>query len=81
MPLWLVLIFTVFTLLSLYAAADLLKKGNKPFGRAVLSAYILYTLVFLAIWIFELSIPSYLILLTMLSVFHHHFLRISPKVV
>ena len=69
MPLWLVLIFIVFTLLSLSAAAASLRKGQKQFGRAALWACISYALIFSAIWIFGLSIPSYVIFLTMLSVF------------
>ncbi len=69
MPLWLIILFIVFSLLLIYAAADLFKKGKKQFEKAVVSSYISYALIFAAVWIFRLSIPPYLIFLTMLSIF------------
>ena len=69
MPLWLVLIFIVFTLLLLYAATDLFKKGKKTLAKAVLSVYIFYAIAFFAVRIFALSVPPYILLLTMLGVF------------
>lgn len=69
MPLWLIILFILFSLLLIYAAAALFKKGKKQFGKATVSAYILYALIFAAVWIFRLSIPSYLMFLTMLSIF------------
>lgn len=69
MPVWLIILFILFSLLLIYAAAALFKKGKKQFGKAAISIYVLYAIIFLAVWIFKLSIPTYLIFLTMLSIF------------
>ncbi len=69
MPVWIIIAFAVFSALVLYAAAALNKKGQKQPAKAALSAYLTFTLLFLIIWIFSFSVPSYIILLAMAAVF------------
>ncbi|HWR21967.1 MAG TPA: hypothetical protein VN366_00690 [Feifaniaceae bacterium] len=69
MPVWLILAFAVFSGFIIYAIVALNKKGRKQPAKAVLSAYIVFALVYLVIWIFAFSVPPYVILLAMLAVF------------
>ena len=69
MPIWLIIVFAVFSAFVLYAAVALNKKGQKQPAKAALSAYIVFTLAFLVIWIFAFSVPPYITLLAMLAVF------------
>lgn len=69
MPLWVTIIYLIFSGLFIYAIAKLFGKKEKRPAISSLTIYILISIVFLAIWIFDLKVPHYIILLTMLSVF------------
>lgn len=68
MPIWVVVCYVIVSAGCIFAIAGLYEKRKKQIAKSALSAYLSYTLVFLAIWIFKLTVPSYLILLTMLAV-------------
>ena len=73
MPTWLIIAFAVFSAFVLYGIVALNKKQQKQSVKASTVSYIFFTLLFLAIWIFAFSVPSYVILLSMLAVFIHCF--------
>ena len=73
MPIWLIIAFAVFSAVILYAIVALNKKGQKQSVKAAISSYILFALIFFAIWIFAFSVPPYITLLAMLAVFIHCF--------
>ena len=79
MPLWMIIIFALFSVLIIYAIAKLFGRENKRFAYSSLTIYITFTLVFLAIWIFHLKVPYYIILLTMLSLFMTCFLGLHME--
>lgn len=68
MPIWIVICYLAVSAGCLFSVAGLYRKRKKQNAKAALSAYLSYTVVFLAIWIFMLTVPSYLLLLTMLVV-------------
>lgn len=69
MPIWLIVIFAVFSAASLYAVSALNKKQRKFPAQAALSSYIAFSLIFLSIWILHFLVPPYVVLLAMLAVF------------
>ena len=69
MPLWLIIAFAIFSAVIVFAIVSLNKKGQKQHVKAAISSYILFTLIFLVIWIFAFSVPPYITLLAMLAVF------------
>lgn len=68
MPVWVVICFLIVSAGCIYSIAGLYRKKKKQLALSALSTYGSYALVFFAIWIFKLTVPSYLILLTMLTV-------------
>lgn len=68
-PIWLIVVFVVFSAISLYAVSALNRKQRKFPAQAALSSYIVFSLVFLCIWIFHFTIPAYIVLLAMLAIF------------
>ena len=69
MSLWLIIAYCIFALPTLYAGLKLNKKGTKIHAKGVLSALIAYSILFFAIWIFDLEIPDYIIFMPLISVF------------
>ena len=74
MPVWLMISFVFVSAGCIYSAAKLFGSGKKAYAKSVLKSYILYTLLFLALWIFKVNIPSYIIFLTMLMVLANCFI-------
>jgi len=68
MPVWIVVSYLIVSACCVFSVARLYRRQRKGSALSALSAYLSYTLAFLAIWIFGLIVPSYLILLTMLTV-------------
>ncbi len=64
-----IVIFAVFSAVSLYTVSALNKKQRKYPAQAALSSYIVYSVVFLCIWILDFPVPPYIVLLAMLAVF------------
>lgn len=69
MPIWLIIAYCIFALPTLYAGIKLNKKGTKIHAKGALSALIAYSILFFAIWIFDLEIPDYIIFMPLVSVF------------
>lgn len=69
MPIWMLIVFLAFSAVVLYAAGALHKKGGKQSAKACIASYVMFTLIFLVIWIFSFSVPPYILLLAMLAVF------------
>lgn len=68
MSLWIIISYIFISVLCIYSAVKLYSVGKNPYGKAVLSTYIFYTLVFIAVWIFKISVPSYILFITMLTI-------------
>lgn len=68
MPIWIMSSFCITSALCVFSIIKLYSTGKKPYGKASLSTYIVYTLLFLAIWVFQVSVPPYLLFLTMLVI-------------
>ena len=69
MPIWMIVIFAAFSAASLYAVSALNRKQLKFPAQAALSSYIIFSLIFLSIWILHFLVPPYVVLLAMLAVF------------
>ena len=69
MPIWLIIAYFLFSLPTLYGGVKLNKKGKKVHAKGALSALIAYTLIFSAIWIFDLEVPDCFVFMPMVSVF------------
>lgn len=69
MPIWIIVVFAVFSAASLYAVSALNKKQRKFPSQSALSSYIVFSVIFLCIWILHFSVPPYIVLLAMLAVF------------
>lgn len=78
MPIWVIICYIIVSLLCIFAIAKLFGKETKEYAKSALSTYIVYTLIFLAVWIFKITVPSYTLLLTMatilLACFFGHYL-------
>ncbi|MEA4833129.1 hypothetical protein SDC9_145475 [bioreactor metagenome] len=69
MPLWITIIFAIISALTIFAVVGVYKRGEKPYAESALSSYVFYLIAFIAIWIFDLPVPTFIIVLTMLTVF------------
>lgn len=74
MPLWIIISYCVTAAFSIFSIVKLYSDGKKSYGKAALSTYIFYTVLFLAVWFLNIAVPSYLLLLSMLVVFGACFL-------
>lgn len=83
MPIWIIISFLVLSALCIFSAVKLFSNNRKAYAKAALGAYIFYAAVYLAIWIFRIDVPPYLLLLTMLTVlgssFFGHYLECYTK--
>lgn len=83
MPIWLIVSYCILSALCIFSIVKLFQAKKKTYAKSALSVYIFYTAVFLAIWIFKITVPSYLLLLTMLTVlgacFFGHYLDCYTK--
>ena len=67
MPSWIIVSYLICSAAIIFAIVRLFARGNKPYAKAGVMVYLVYTLLFAAIWIFSLPVPSFLIFLTMLT--------------
>lgn len=79
MPLWIIISFLVLSAFCIFSIAKLFGRGEKEYAKSALSTYAFYTILFFVMWIFKLSMPSFIILLSMITVliacFIGHYLR------
>ena len=68
MPLWIIISFSIISALCIFSVIKLFARGDIPYGKEALSTYIFYTIYFVAIWISRITIPSYILLLSMLTI-------------
>ncbi len=68
MPLWIIISYCIVAVLCIFSIVKLFSAGKKPYAKAALSTYAFYTVIFLAIWIFKISVPSYTLFFTMLAI-------------
>lgn len=54
--------------LCIFAAVRLFLAHKPDYGKSILGVWLFYTAVFFSIWIFQISVPPYLLPLTMLTV-------------
>ncbi|MEL7608117.1 MAG: hypothetical protein AAGU74_01265 [Bacillota bacterium] len=69
MPLWIAIPFLLFSVPLIFAIVIQYRNKNKHSAKSILNAYVLYTIVLLVIWIFDLRVPPFIVLLAMLAVF------------
>lgn len=69
MPLWIIISFFIISALCIFSVFKLFGSSEKEHAKSARSTYIFYTIIFLAIWVFGLSVPAYTLLLSMLTVF------------
>ncbi|KAF5072959.1 hypothetical protein DSECCO2_196660 [anaerobic digester metagenome] len=74
MPLWIIISYSIITALCIFSVIKLFARGDIPYAKEALSTYIFYTIFFVAIWIFQIEIPTYILLLTMLTILFACFL-------
>lgn len=74
MPIWIIVSYKGVSVLSIFSVVGLYGKQKKQYAKSALSTYIFFTLVFLALWMFRLTVPSYIVLLSMLTVLSACFL-------
>ena len=67
MPIWIIVSFTVFSVLCIFAVAKLFGRGTVEYAKAALGSYLIYTVVFVLIWIFSVSVPAYIVFIAMLT--------------
>lgn len=67
MPSWIIVSYLICFAAIIFAIVRLFARGNKPYAKAGVMVYLVYTLLFAAIWIFSLPVPAFLIFLTMLT--------------
>lgn len=83
MPVWLIVSYCILSALCIFSIVRLFQVKKKTYAKSALSVYIFYTAVFLAIWILKIAVPSYLLLLTMLTIlgacFFGHYLDYYTK--
>lgn len=68
MPLWIIISYSIITALCVFSVIKLFKRGDIPYAKEALSTYIAYTIFFVAIWVFHIAIPDYVLFLTMLTI-------------
>ncbi len=68
MPVWLLIVYGIVSAMCIFSAVKLFSQDKKIYAKSALAAYFFYLAVFLAIWIFQIHVPSYLLLLTMLTI-------------
>jgi len=68
MPLWIIITYSIVTALCIFSVIKLFARGDTPFAKEALSTYIFYTIFFVAIWVFRIEIPGYILLLAMLTI-------------
>lgn len=83
MTAWIIISYCIFSALCIFSIVKLFHKRKKASAKSALSVYIFYTLIFLAIWVLKITVPSYLLLLTMLTAlgacFIGHYLEYYTK--
>lgn len=67
MPLWMIIAYAVISAIIIFAIVKMIKRKITQFVKISFSSIIGYSLLFFVVWIFKLPIPSYIILLTMLT--------------
>ena len=70
MSAWIVIMFAIVLVLNIYAIVKLNKyeKKRQAHAKPALSATVLYSLVFIAVWIFDLPVPSSVLLFSMSAI-------------
>lgn len=83
MPIWIIIVYLAVIALLVYGAVKLYSSNKPEYGKAVLASLIFYTVVLVAIWVFNIEVPPYQILLSMLTVFIScfigHYLQLYNK--
>lgn len=83
MDVWILISFGIVSALCIFSVVKLFTKKKKVFANSALSTYLFYTVIFLALWVFNIKVPPYQLLLTMLTVlgacFLGHYLECYTK--
>lgn len=79
MDVWILISYGIISALCIFSVVQLFSKKKNVYAKSALSTYLFYTVVFLALWIFHIKVPSYMLLLTMLTIlgacFFGHYLE------
>lgn len=68
MPVWILICYLIVSVFVIFAIVRLYGRGEKVHAKSALTQYAAYTIIFIALYFFHLSVPSYALLLTMLTV-------------
>ncbi|MDD3413473.1 MAG: hypothetical protein PHY47_05680 [Lachnospiraceae bacterium] len=69
MSIWIIISYLILSLLCIWFVVRMYGKQKKQYANSILSTYIFFSLVFIAIWSLKLTVPSYVIGFSMLAVF------------
>lgn len=83
MDVWIIISYGIVSAFCIFSVVKLFSKKKKVYAKSALATYLFYTAVFLALWIFNIKVPSYQLLLTMLTIlgacFFGHYLECYTK--
>lgn len=83
MPIWIIISFIVVSALCIFSIIKLFSQNKKPYAKQARSTYIIYAVIFFAVWIFNIDVPAYQLLLSMLTIlgscFFGHYLEFYTK--
>lgn len=69
MSIWIIVSYLILSILCIWFVVRMYGKQKKQYANSILLTYVFLTLVFAAIWMFKLTVASYVMVFSILAVF------------
>ncbi len=69
MATWIIYCFIILSIFCIFSIIKLFNRGEKEYAKSAVSTYATFSVIFICMLLFSIKIPSYIIFLTILTIF------------